>query len=389
MAASDEAVRELAAQVAQILGTLGKMDEKIDNLVKNSEERLATVEGKVFEVEQKQDSLKKEIENLQRNQNLGQEMLVGLETEVKLNTNKGVDNEQYQRNFNVRIFNLPETKDETIEECEAKVLELFRTKLDVDVKIEDIDILHRLGPKRVKNDIDKGSDATNKEHMSVEDDNNDKQDDLNNENGAVAPDKENELANQNKDGDRQLELEENSESSRPIIVSFISRRIRRRVLANRSKLKKRPGQKAKPIIITEDLTKYHHTLLCKARDSEKFDGGVWSKDGKILAKHNGRIQRIRGFSDLTFPTSTDDDPLVYTPRRGRGNGRYQRGKRGGHQRGGYHRFHSTPAGRFQGQGHPLRQNFGMRGYPQSQRGSPFYDKGLIALSNRYDGLLQA
>ena len=367
---------DLAAQMALILDKLTNLETKVDNIAKQNEERLEKLEGRVFDVEQKQDGLEKVAKDIVRNQTLKDELVAGLESEVKLNTAKGLDNEQYQRNFNIRIFNLEENESETIEQCEEKVIKLFNEKLGVNVKIDDIDVLHRLGPKR-KNQKDI-IEKTNEPETSKPENQNET-----NLDGDLIEGSPDRMETQtidsesvNKDGDgTEAKQSESEKYSRPIIVSFLARRVRRLVLMNRSKLKKKPNQTTKPIIITEDLTKWHHALLSKAKDSEKFDGGVWSKNGKIFGKHKGRVKRIKGFADIDAVTleMNKSAHLQNTNRRRGGN---YRGR--GYPGRGYPRFQpSRGQGRFgpaaAGTFHPLW-------------GSPFSERGLISTRNRFDVL---
>ena len=370
---TEESIKSIATQMTNILERLANMDKKIDNIVVNSDKRLTYVEGKIFEVEEKQDKIDNTVKELERSQNLGMEMMMGVESQVKINAEKGRANEQYQRNFNVRIFNVPESPNETMSECEEKVMKLFKEKLEVDVKISDIDILHRLGPKSKTK-----QNNTEKDPGVVE--------------PAVEKNEENQMDNEeNRNLSQPSESVIDSQSAlapgRAIIVSFISRRIRKMVLANRSKLKKTPGQKTAPIIITEDLTKWNHTLLNKARDSEKFDGGVWSQDGKILAKRNGRTVHIKGFNDLVQdgPPHPGYDTMSHNRRRRRGGGRGRGYPRGGFRGGSSFRFNLQRQQQLTGDPNSIGGQGRSRddGTPQSQAG-PFLDRGLgIECSNRF------
>ena len=49
------------------------------------------------------------------------------------------------------IFNMPEDDNETMQQCEQKVLALFNGKMKLDIKLESIDLLHRIGRKVAKN----------------------------------------------------------------------------------------------------------------------------------------------------------------------------------------------------------------------------------------------
>ena len=373
--------KELADQIAEILQRLTSLDTKMDTITKQNEERLGKIEGRLFDIEQKQDGIELAVKDTQRNVDLSAEMMIGIEHEVKLNTAKSIDNEQYQRNFNIRIFNLDESESETIEECEEKVLELFNTKLGVKVKIEDIDVLHRLGPKSKTRQAPKVDDENNNQTPNNNDGEQNMETSTHNTDANTSnPQTQPALAsateaNKNK-------VEEADRYSRPIIVSFVARRVRRMVIANRSKLKKTPGQTKKPIVITEDLTKWHHALLSKARDSQKYDGGVWPMNGKILAKHRGRIIRIKGFADIDQgPPTTKHIRYSQYPYLYRGRGGNRRGPPRGAQRGrGYPRQQLFN----QDQGHGGRHS--STGDSQESRASPFMDRGLVATSNRYEPL---
>jgi len=55
------------------------------------------------------------------------------------------DSEQYSRKYNLRINGIDERADEN---CVQKVVDLCKAKLNIDVKSENVDRAHRLGPKR-------------------------------------------------------------------------------------------------------------------------------------------------------------------------------------------------------------------------------------------------
>lgn len=383
MAASENNNNDLKAQIALVLDKLASMDSKIDNIAKQNEERLEKLEGRVFKVEQDQTKLGETVNELERNQNLSAEMNAGLEYETKLNTQKGLENEQYQRNFNIRIFNMHEKDNETIEECEEKVLELFNQTLGVKVKLEDIDILHRLGPKKPyhKQDSNKNNKPDTDQKIIEPTDNSGESMEVQSGDDKTSGSQNNDIENRPSDDTAEANNANDDTYSRPIIVSFIARRIRRLVLTNRSKLKKKPGQKTKPIIITEDLTKYHHALLSKVRDSEKYDGGAWSKDGKIFAKHGERIIRIKGFGDIV------NGPPVKNQRNQQNTSTLPRG--GGNQRGRGGAPRRYPRGyppRHQPHSRPGRWGIPSGSPMAPLRASPFWDRGLITLGNRYDPL---
>ena len=96
--------------------------------------------------------------------------------------------------------------------------------------------------------------------------------------------------------------EKKTDSARPIIVRFVSRKTRAEVLRHRRKLK---GSNPK-VVIVDDLTKSNYSLFHCVSDHP----GVlkaWSKDGKIFAQSLDRkIFRIDNLTDLSRKISIDD-----------------------------------------------------------------------------------
>lgn len=66
------------------------------------------------------------------------------ETKIAAAWEHAVQNEQYSRKHNVRIFGVSEDPEEHLEE---KVITLIKDKLDVEVEPEEIDVIHRVGKK--------------------------------------------------------------------------------------------------------------------------------------------------------------------------------------------------------------------------------------------------
>ena len=221
-----------------------KFDTKLDECMHKMNERVETVEGKILDIENKLDQTAVDITNLSQRSEASNEKSVEAVHAANLALAYAEKNEQYQRNFNVRIFNLPEENDESIENCEEKVLAFFKNKLDVTVPIEAIDNLHRLGPKRANKDNskDNNKDNTGHEKQNINEENEEKNNDDNSN-------------RQTKDNVEEMDTQTDSvpkntmSDSRPVIVSFVSRRVRREILANRYKLKKKDNQTTAPIIV--------------------------------------------------------------------------------------------------------------------------------------------
>ena len=356
-------------QFESLMAELQRLNMKMDGIDKKLDERVMKLEGKVFDIEQAQDTTKKDIETVKKKVELCEELSASVEHTANLALTQAERQEQYMRNYNIRIFNVPENENETIEECERKVLALFEEKLQMKIPIESIDMLHRLGPKRRstkehKSELNKEKDQQKSDDIAAQSQKNESQTESDNRNKDKI-NNDNTEENMITEHSNEAEMKQDDKkvnNDRPIIISFISRRIRRAVLANRHLLKKRAGQTSAPIIIVEDLIKKKHALLSKAKENKSKYKNVWSKDGVILAKqHNDAIVRIESFADISSPPVDAYTQQHTHARRGRGF-HYTRVLRGGQGRGrGFHRLSYRDVS------------------------APYFDRGLT-VSNRFDGI---
>ena len=323
-------------QFDMLMEEFHKMGTKMDQYMQRMDDRVTTVEGKVHVVENKTDKNESDIDTLCKRVERNEERTMETVHAATLALDYAEKNEQYQRNFNIRIINLPEKDNETIEECEAAVLNLFANTLGVTVPIEAIDILHRLGPMK------KTSTASEQDNTEKEPDNSNSAEGAGEgagvegmETGQTA-DASAGTAADTGSSNAQAVPETNKTSNRPVRVSFVSRRVRREILFNRRKLKKKVNQTSAQIVIVEDLTKKRHALFSKARENKEKYKKVWSREGKIYGRqHNGIDTVIESFLDISSP------PVQKKPQYGRFNW-WRGGPRG---RGGYR-------GRGRGGAHP-------------------------------------
>lgn len=194
----------ITSMIAASLLKLSENEEFINSIV----EQVTTAVQEVFS--KKISALNSELNKLkQENRNL-KEACVNYENKVD-------DLEQYTRRNNIRIFGLPESKAECIEDS---VENLFRDKLNVNIPVCDIDRCHRLGKP-------------------------------------------------------------NNNSARPVIVKFISYRVRQKVFQEKKKLKD------SGITIREDLTKPRLSLLKEAVEKYSYKN-VWTMDGRITVHVTSR-----------------------------------------------------------------------------------------------------
>ena len=312
-----------------------RLDNKIDKISQKLDERMDRMEGRIFEVEKSHDEMKVELENVKQKHSLEEDILLDNENTAKTSLHKSEANEQYLRNFNLRIFNLEESETETLAECETKVLALFREKLGVEVPIEAIDIIHRLGPKKQRAQPGKNNDENVIENHDSPTSNQNKTADKTNETkdvtqpelsngsqtyaGAAATSESSNNLIENGSKERKTK---DLRPERPVIVSFLSRRLRREVYSRRFELKPKTKNE-RAIIIVEDLSKQNHNLLVKAKDSKKYEK-VWSKDGVIFGRQvlNKAVVPLKSMSDISGPAV-----LTYTQQRPRGYNTPWRGQR--------------------------------------------------------------
>ena len=206
--------------VLQLKEEMAKMMDRLDG-------RMEKLEGEVFELKNDRDGLSAKVKKLaEENKELrGQvEQCRREERAVRRDIN---DHEQHGRQFNVRVYGVPEVqgKQESVEDCVLKCTNIFTSKVGVPVKGEDIEIAHRVGKA-----------------------------------GGARP--------------------------RPILVRFLTRRLRGRVLADRKRLKQ------SGVSVSEDLTLSNYKLLKKAND-HSATLAAWSSNGKILVKtKNGQTIKL-------------------------------------------------------------------------------------------------
>ena len=96
-------------------------------------------------MDKKFSALKEQIINLQEENARKNKMIQELEQKILVVKKHAINNEQYTRRENVRVFGIAE---DVGENCVTKVFNLFREKVNADVKIEDVEVAHRVkGPR--------------------------------------------------------------------------------------------------------------------------------------------------------------------------------------------------------------------------------------------------
>ncbi|XP_069119362.1 uncharacterized protein [Argopecten irradians] len=150
---TDDRLDEISAQVGNLI-TKPEMDkrmtrfterledkfEKLQNdLKRENRELIEVLEGRIFDLEKDNISLRKTVTELQ-------DRYTELQKSQQWSEEKYNDLEQHGRKNSIRIFGLEDTSEkETVQECKEKVVSLVNSKLKVALRGDEIDITHRLG----------------------------------------------------------------------------------------------------------------------------------------------------------------------------------------------------------------------------------------------------
>ena len=201
------------------------------------------LEGEIMDLRIENDKLKEEITKVKLIQENSQEKIKEAHLLASLSHEHADRNEQYARRNNVKIMYVDESESETVEESEKIALKIFRDKLKMNIKPEEIEVAHRVGKK-------------------------------------------------------------NSGKNRPLLVKFVSRKTKSAVIRNRKLLK---GSQPKVVIfedLTKNVYQLHQhaTNHLFTQDAWTSEGKIFVKDanGKVHL-----IQKIGDLDKLPPPPFCD------------------------------------------------------------------------------------
>lgn len=241
-----DVVKMLSAMNANINSTVKTMGETLNKKVGHLTTEVEKMRAEIFELKQENDRLKKDMGTAMETVDGLKSKMREAEFNSKLAQERSNHTEQYSRLWNIKILGIPEKiasgRGETAADSEKLALALFREKLGLNITPADLDAVHRIGEKKPG-------------------------------------------------------------TSRPIIVRFVSRRVRQQVIQQRKALK---GSK---VIIVDDLTKANYTLF-QAVTGHPGAVRAWSKDGIIFAEGlaDGKIVRIERQADIGNKLPVDGVP---------------------------------------------------------------------------------
>ena len=141
-------VRDLLADIKQRMVTkedIQDIKQEIKELTKTLTERIEQLEGRVFEAETKLEVREEEMKKLRKENETLKNCVKANEPQLRSVQRDQNDLQQYSRRWNVRVFRVPEEKNETAEDCARKCVDIFCQKLQVKTEVSDIEIAHRTG----------------------------------------------------------------------------------------------------------------------------------------------------------------------------------------------------------------------------------------------------
>ena len=251
----------------EVRGEMDKMRHEISCFSKTMEkfdDKLVNFEGRLLEIEIENDKITKENTFLRRECNALNDRLVAAEGRIN-------DQEQYERRFNLRVFNLDDDPNETAQETTKKVCDKLTSVMGVATTPDDIEACHRL-PLGRQQPAQTGAPAT--------------------PTGAGAG------TTASGDGTKdsaESDTAANTGPKRPVIIRFKSRMHRDNVY------QKKKFCKNKGFSISEDLTRANAELCKKVYKHPNCDSS-WTIGGKVFAKLTNGKQRVR----VPFGSNIDD-----------------------------------------------------------------------------------
>ena len=207
------------------------------------------------------------------------------------------DLEQHGRKGSVRIFGVPEN---TGGDTDTKVSHVVNTmmKLNPPISIDDLEVTHRVGkPSLPSGQIDQPAPADQPVHLEES------------ANVTTVPalvDGVSPASDEPSSRDVTQDRSSPSQVPRPILVKFVSRRVKDDVMKSRKELKGKKLQDTKgymsSVFVQDDLTQRRAYLAFQVRQMKRNKQilDTWVSHGKTMAKDNhSRIVTINSTRDLS------------------------------------------------------------------------------------------
>ena len=204
------------------------------------------------------------------------------------------DLEQHGRKGSVRIFGVPEN---TRGDTDTKVLHVINTMMQLNppTSLDDLEVTHRVGkPSLPPGQIDQADEANQPASREVSA-----------EAADTEPDEGNPVSTESSSRNATQDGQSQPQVPRPILVKFVSRRVKGDIMSSRKNLKGKKFRDAKghlfPVFVQDDLTQRRAKLAFQARVIQR-NGQIketWISYGKVMVEDNhNRISIINSTQDL-------------------------------------------------------------------------------------------
>ena len=229
----------MSEKIDAINKKVDEMEKKINKRTETLNRAIDIVENEKFILEQQQDVTKSKMDEIKEELDTCKNDLSNMSRLYHDTMTLANHNEQYSRRNNIRIFGIPQITPD--EDCTKVVIDFVQHNLELDITSSDIIGAHRVGKKH-------------------------------------------------------------KYKPQAIIVKFLRKSTKHRVISNRYKLK------GKGLVIVEDLTMRNLQLLNRAQNHDRIKS-AWTSNGKIFALGNNGIK-------VHLDLFCDIDALLYIANKG-------------------------------------------------------------------------
>ena len=146
--AIQETLQEIKRQFEKLARRedIRQLKDKVDKLFEKMSERMDKLDSRCFDIEKGMDSIKEEIDAVKKENADLREQLRQQERRVTKVLSDQNDLEQYDRRWNLRLFNVQEKTEETADDCARTCCQIVTEGIRVPVTEEDLEAARRTGP---------------------------------------------------------------------------------------------------------------------------------------------------------------------------------------------------------------------------------------------------
>lgn len=126
---------------------LDEIKDEVRTLTDTFKEKIGRIEGRLLDIECKTEKLELDSKHAQKYSEGCKISVRQLDSRLKECEKEQNDLQQYSRRWNLRVFRVPEQKQETTEDCVERVVQIFTDSVGIKTTKEDIEVAHRTGQR--------------------------------------------------------------------------------------------------------------------------------------------------------------------------------------------------------------------------------------------------